>query len=447
MNLLTSLPVRFLSLLALCLIGVSGCEQKLTNEAPAYPQRPIKLIVPFAAGGGSDTFARILQKAIEDHQLLPQPLVIINVPGAGGTVGSRRVKNARPDGYTLLLLHEGMLTSQAAGLSNFGPEAFQPICGTGKTGMVICVAADSPFNTLQDLVHEAKETPETLLFSCSLGSPSHFAGLMIENAAPGSRFRYVQAGGGAKRFAGLQGGHADVTALSMAEFVQFRDSGLKALALLEEKRDAAAPELMTAIEQGYDVIASNMQFWWAPKGASNEKIDFLTDVIQQAMQTPEVKARLNQLQIEPVVLTGDSLMENLIDRTERIQRVSQRPTIALPEIPIIVFIAAFILSVYVIIKTLRHSRDSQVEKQIQTDSNRVRWKLAVSIFLLTCLYVLLMQYELIGYQLATLGYVFLTGLLLTTRNVKSVTSMAALAVTLSLGLHYVFTQIFIIDLP
>ncbi len=141
MSFLTSLPFRIPILFAVFLIVVSGCAQSSTSEPVTYPQRPIKLIVPFAAGGGSDTFARILQKAIEEHQLLSQPLVIINVPGAGGTVGSRRVKNARPDGYTLLLLHEGIMTSQAAGLTNFGPEAFQPICGTGSTGMVICLAA------------------------------------------------------------------------------------------------------------------------------------------------------------------------------------------------------------------------------------------------------------------------------------------------------------------
>ncbi|TWT61758.1 tripartite tricarboxylate transporter substrate binding protein [Rubinisphaera italica] len=440
-------PVRTISLLAIFLMLFSGCDQSAQTDKAAYPQRPIKLIVPFAAGGGSDTFARILQKAIEDYNLLPEPLVIINVPGAGGTVGSRRVKNARPDGYTLLLLHEGILTSQSAGLANFGPDAFEPLCGTGRTGMVICVAGDSPFHTLQDLVEKAASEPETLLFSCSLGSPSHFAGLMIENAAPGSQFRYVQSGGGAKRFAGLQGGHADVTALSMAEYIQFRDSGLKALALLGEERDATAPDLMTATEQGFDVISSNMQFWWAPKGTSIDKMESMTNVIQQAMQTPEVKSRLSQLQIEPIVLTGNALQANLADRTVRIQRVSQRPTIALPNVPLMIFAAVAALTLYVLSQSFLSRRVAKIESDSEPASVAPPWKLAITIALLTCLYVLFMQFEWVGYQLATMGYVIVTGLLLTHLNLKSVTSMVGLALMLSIGLHYIFTQIFIIDLP
>ncbi|MGY8659665.1 MAG: tripartite tricarboxylate transporter substrate-binding protein, partial [Verrucomicrobiales bacterium] len=67
-----------------------------------FPRKPIKVVVPFGPGGDSDTFARIMQKTIRDHELLPEPLVILNVPGAGGTIGSRRVRDAAPDGYTIL---------------------------------------------------------------------------------------------------------------------------------------------------------------------------------------------------------------------------------------------------------------------------------------------------------------------------------------------------------
>jgi len=108
MNAARRLPLSILFLaVGLCL----GCRPGDDIAGSAYPQRPIKVVVPFSAGGGSDTFVRILQRAIDEQQLLEEPLVIVNVPGAGGTIGSRRVKDARPDGYTLLLLHDGILTA------------------------------------------------------------------------------------------------------------------------------------------------------------------------------------------------------------------------------------------------------------------------------------------------------------------------------------------------
>ena len=85
-----------------------------------WPVKPIKLVVPFGAGGGSDTSARIYQKAIQDNKILSQPLTVINVPGAGGSIGARQVKDAKADGYTFLLIHVALLSRQAAGLIDFG---------------------------------------------------------------------------------------------------------------------------------------------------------------------------------------------------------------------------------------------------------------------------------------------------------------------------------------
>ena len=126
--------VRFLvSCVGVVVFLLTGCQR---GAAPggSYPQKPIRIIVPFGAGGGSDTFTRILQKAISENELVEQPLVVINMPGAGGSIGSRKVKNARPDGYTVLQIHEGMLTNKHSGNANFGPESFEPIAGTGKNG-------------------------------------------------------------------------------------------------------------------------------------------------------------------------------------------------------------------------------------------------------------------------------------------------------------------------
>ena len=123
--------------LALSLLTLNGCSNQ--SRPRSYPHRPIKLVVPFGPGGGTDTYARIIEKAIEDENLLPVPLVIINLEGAGATIGSRRVKNARPDGYTMMVLHDAILTAKYSGTVNYGPEAFKPVAATGEVGMIVAV--------------------------------------------------------------------------------------------------------------------------------------------------------------------------------------------------------------------------------------------------------------------------------------------------------------------
>ena len=224
---------RFLLLFTLCvtpLLSLYGSN----SAVESWPQRPIKVIVPFGAGGGSDTFARQVIRVIESQKLLPQPLVVINVGGAGGTIGSRRVKNARPDGYTMLMLHEGMLSAKYAAKAAYGPEAFEAVAGTGLIGVVITVKSDSPYNSFSDLMNEVKAKPNGLNFAANLGAPSHFVGLMIEKSAPGAMFNFVQYGGGADRYGAIMGGHADVSIFSVEEYLRYKDGGLKALAVFSD---------------------------------------------------------------------------------------------------------------------------------------------------------------------------------------------------------------------
>ena len=117
--------VRRLGFILAAAISFSlGCSKRESrNVAAPYPNRPVKVLVPFAAGGGSDTFARVIAQGVKDNRLLPQPLVVINVPGAGGTIGSRRARDAPADGYTLLNLHDAILTAKHAGVASFGPDA------------------------------------------------------------------------------------------------------------------------------------------------------------------------------------------------------------------------------------------------------------------------------------------------------------------------------------
>ena len=158
-----------------------GCHRDATDEGVrSYPHKPVKVVVPFSVGGGSDQFVRIVQKVMRENELFAEPLVVINVPGAGGAMRSRRVMEACPDGYTILNLHKGIIPAEYSGITPYGPEAFTPIAATGRTGMVVCVLEGSPYEGLGALTEAAVKNPESVLFGANVGAPSYIAGRRIE---------------------------------------------------------------------------------------------------------------------------------------------------------------------------------------------------------------------------------------------------------------------------
>ena len=248
-----------------------------------FPERPLTVIVPFAAGGGSDVFVRIFQEAIRKNQLCPYPIVVKNLSGAGGTIGSRAAKEAEPDGHTLLCLHDGIYTAQHYGNADWGPLDFEPLAATGRSGVVVAVRENSPFESLDDLMDEAVQRPYQLVFGTNLGAPNHYSALFLQKGRPGAKFRFTQTGGGAKRLAQLKGGHVDLTGFSVAEYEQFKAAGIRALATMSEEREPSFPMVPTAREQGVDAVHGLMQFWWAPKGTPEERLSYLRNLLERAM--------------------------------------------------------------------------------------------------------------------------------------------------------------------
>ncbi len=436
-------PFLFVALL----LAFVGCNDN-TRDHASFPRRPIKVVVPFSAGGGSDTFGRIVQSAIEKHDLLPQPIVMINVPGAGGTIGSRRVKEAVADGYTILLLHEGILTAKFSGQAAYGPEAFSSIAGTGLSPQVIAVSKDSDYQDLKQLVENAANEPDSIVFSANIGAPSHFAGLMLEQQKAEAKFRYVQTGGGAKRFAALQGGHVDVTSFSLAEYTQFKAAGIRALAILSHQRDASCPELATASEQGFEVVSENMQFWWAPAGTPDDRIKTLATAIEQAMQTPEVKRKLAAMQIAPRFLDATAVNQDIEARSTRLSQVSLRSDHQLPDLPSMVLWATVVLGIVWLIQSRRLPATARAT-EAQTD-----WSTTLLVMLLVGLYVLALQFTGIGFRIATIAFVVTCGLAFYSNQPRrpqsfrnALATSAAVSCVVALGTHYLFTELLVIDLP
>ena len=248
----------------------------MSNGGSDYPSRPIQVVVPYGAGGGSDTFVRTIQKGIVQDDLLPQPLVIMNVPGGGATSGSRKVKDASLDGYKILCLHNAIITAKLAKTVDYGVEAFEPIAMTGELSLVIMVRDDAPYDDLRDLLNEAKRRPKQIKFGANKGAPAYFATLHMQRVWEGAAFNIVSGDGGAERYSKLLGGHLDAGIFSLSEYFDYRlsnvpsDQNIRAIAVMATDRHPSIPDVPCSMEQGVPVLLSNAHYWWAPKGTPKE---------------------------------------------------------------------------------------------------------------------------------------------------------------------------------
>lgn len=294
-----------------------------------YPEKPVKVLVPYAAGGFTDTTVRVIQKGMND--IFPKPLVVINVPGGGAVIGARQAKNAPADGYNLLAHLVALITTNVLGVSDFKHDAFEPIAQTGSNDMLICVKNDSSFKTLTDLVKAAHTKPNTLREAVNIGAIVHFLSLMFTEAADNMSVRYVQTGGGAKRLAAILGGHADYCMLGTTEAKATYDSGdIRPLAILADKRSRFYPDVPTAKELGFDAPYFGMEVWWlAPKGTPLDRINALEAALAKAATHPEVVNNLEERAMEVAFLNREQLSSRLKKISSLIKDIAKKKNLSL----------------------------------------------------------------------------------------------------------------------
>ncbi len=221
---------RLLATLPIAVLMLAGAS---ASWAEGYPDKPITVVVPTNPGGRVDVTARLFASIIQDKKLLPVPMVVHNVTGSGGAIGTRQVMTAPADGYTVAFWNAGVLTAKAMGLADFGIDAFDVIAQTGVASVVLATQKDSRFTDLKSLIDYAKAHPRTVLDATNIGTQPFFATQMLAQAA-GVTFRPVQVGGGAKRVQSLMGHHADIAIFAVSAFKEFEPGGLRALAILSK---------------------------------------------------------------------------------------------------------------------------------------------------------------------------------------------------------------------
>jgi tripartite-type tricarboxylate transporter receptor subunit TctC len=266
----------------LAAIAAAAALVPLATHA-AYPERPIKLIVPWAAGGDTDNifrpFAPLLQKR------LGQTVVIANVGGASGTKGAKEAKDSPPDGYTLYAVHDYIHSTYWAGVADVNYTDFEPICLISSTASVLTASPKTPWKSMKELIADAKKRPGEITVGATLASTSHFFPALIEKAA-GIKFKYVSYEGLAPRMNAILGGHVDLTDSNLTQKGKVEAGQLKFLGIATEKRHPEMKNVPTLKEQGVNVVYDVRRGLMAPKGTPAPVLAKLESSCQAAAREP-----------------------------------------------------------------------------------------------------------------------------------------------------------------
>ncbi len=281
------------------------CVQAQTLSA--YPAKPIKIVVPFPAGGTSDVLARLIgQKMTESWG---QPVVIDNKPGSSGNLGADLVAKAAPDGYTLVLMDVGNLVISPAlfKLPFNVVNDFAPVAMVAYSPHLLAVSSKVPANTPAELVAYAKAQKGKLNYAVAagMGSASHLAGVTFAQRN-GIEWGYVPYKGGAQAITDLIGGQVDVMFNGMvATYPHVKAGKIKLIAISSAKRNAQMPETPTVAESLPGFLTGSFQGLLAPAGTPKAVVDKLYAEVQRIAALPEIKERLTTLGAEPSAMTPD----------------------------------------------------------------------------------------------------------------------------------------------
>ena len=266
----------FLALAALVLAAASTLPA-------AYPDRPVKLIVPWAAGGDTDNIFRPFGQPFQ--KALGATVVIANVSGASGTVGAREAKGSPPDGYTLYAVHDYIHSTYYTGVSDVAYTDFEPVCLISSTPSVLTASPKTKWTSWAELLGDAKARPGQITVGATLGSTSHFFPALIEKAA-GIKFKYVSYEGLAPRMNAILGGHIDLTDSNLTQKGKVDAGQLKFLGIATEKRSPELPTVPTLKELGVNVVFSVERGIMAPKGTPADVLAKVEGACAQAAKDP-----------------------------------------------------------------------------------------------------------------------------------------------------------------
>lgn len=277
--------LRTLAIAALCGSTLSAVA------ADPYPTKNMELVVAYQPGGGSDNTARAIAETAKAH--FSHPIVVVNKPGASGSIGWSYVANGTPDGYKLSLMNPEMLVVPLMGIGKTTIDDFQPIARFTDDPSAVTVRADAPWKTIEEFIAYSKANPGKVTISnAGNGTIPHMAAAALGERI-GAKFNHIPYQGSAPAILGLLAGDVHATTVAYAELKPHVESGkLKTLAVMSAKRVAGLDSVPTMAERGHDMQFSVWRGIGLPKGAPKEALDKWREVAKKVYEDPTFQATI-----------------------------------------------------------------------------------------------------------------------------------------------------------
>ncbi len=260
------------------------------QPATDWPKQPITLVVPWAAGGDTDVPMRVVAEFVGKE--LGQPVVVQNVSGASGVTGTRQAKGAKPDGYTLLSIHDHVHINRWTGMADYDWDAFDPIAFMVSSPEFQMTEASQPWNNMKDLIADAKKRPAQISAGVTFGSTAQmFVWMIMYNG--GVQFKPVGYDGTAQRITALLGKQIDIGASPMSSALeQYKAKKVKLLGYANDERDPRVPDVPTFKEQGLNFNWGTNRGWVAPKGTPPAVIAKIEAAIKKVTENADFKKKI-----------------------------------------------------------------------------------------------------------------------------------------------------------
>ncbi len=279
----------------------TGLAMALPAQAQEFPTRPVTIVLPYPPGASTEQVARMVQPIMQER--LKQPVVIENRPGGNGTIGTQQVARAEPDGYTILLTTNALMTIVPNVQSvPFDPiKDFAPLTTAIRGILGLAVHPSVPAKNIAEFIDYAKQNPKKVHYgTAGIGSPQHMAGLLLNQAA-GIEIVHVPYKGGGPAMNDLMGGHIQAGIATVSSMMsQYKGGMVRIVGIGEKERFPAIPEVQTIAETVPGFEATSWLAFYAPGATPKPIVDKLNEALVAALTSPEVKQKLFDLGL-PVV--------------------------------------------------------------------------------------------------------------------------------------------------
>jgi len=288
---------------------------------PAYPDKPIKFVVNFTAGGPLDIMARLVAERLS--AILKQPVVVENKTGSGGNIGAAAVASAAPDGYTVLFSLDSIFTVNPSLYPSLGfrLDQLKPIMRLASSGMLIAAHPSAKADTLEALVARGHE--DMVAFSSAgNGSPGHL-GLSMLSQATRMKINHIPYRGNAQAVLAVVSGEVQAAVLATPGLLPHVNAGtVKALAVTGSQRSPLLPQVPTTAEQGYAAVRQDVLYLaMVPSGTPDSVVQTLSRAVQLIMAHPEVQQRLRAMDFTIETRDGEAAARELAETRERYARI------------------------------------------------------------------------------------------------------------------------------